>query len=55
VGIAGSLRQRVIAEGIENAAQLDFLKLHGCGEGQGYFFSRPIDAARMGTMLHSRM
>lgn len=55
IGMGRSLRQRVIAEGIENAAQLDFLKLHGCGEGQGYFFSRPIDAARMGTMLHSRM
>lgn len=55
IGMGRSLRQRVIAEGIENAAQLDFLKQHGCGEGQGYFFSRPIDAARMGTMLHSRM
>ena len=54
IGMGRSLRQRVIAEGIENAAQLDFLKLHGCGEGQGYFFSRPIDAARMGTMLLAR-
>lgn len=51
IGMGKSLHQRVIAEGIENAAQLDFLKLHGCGEGQGYFFSRPVDAARMGTML----
>ena len=51
IGMGRGLRQRVIAEGIENAVQLAFLKLHGCGEGQGYFFSRPVDAARMETML----
>ncbi|WP_458038446.1 putative bifunctional diguanylate cyclase/phosphodiesterase [Massilia alkalitolerans] len=53
IGMGKSLRQRVIAEGIENAVQLDFLKLHGCGEGQGYFFSRPVDADRMEAMLRS--
>ncbi|MGI4717338.1 MAG: putative bifunctional diguanylate cyclase/phosphodiesterase [Janthinobacterium lividum] len=53
IGMGKSLRQRVIAEGIENAAQLAFLKLHGCGEGQGYFFSAPVDADRMRAMLRA--
>jgi len=51
IGMGKSLNQRVIAEGIENATQLDFLKLHGCNEGQGYFFSEPLDAARMQATL----
>jgi diguanylate cyclase (GGDEF)-like protein/PAS domain S-box-containing protein len=53
IGMGKSLRQRVIAEGIENATQLAFLKLHGCGEGQGYFFSEPVDAGRMRAMLRT--
>ncbi|MBQ5961931.1 EAL domain-containing protein [Massilia sp. ZL223] len=53
IGMGRSLHQRVIAEGIENAVQLAFLKLHGCGEGQGYFFSKPVDADRMRAMLHA--
>jgi EAL domain-containing protein (putative c-di-GMP-specific phosphodiesterase class I) len=44
INIGKSLRQRVIAEGVETLAQLSFLKLHGCGEGQGYFLSRPVGA-----------
>ncbi|MFC5478288.1 putative bifunctional diguanylate cyclase/phosphodiesterase [Massilia suwonensis] len=51
IGMGRSLNQRVIAEGIENATQLDFLRLHGCSEGQGYFFSKPVDATRMREML----
>jgi diguanylate cyclase (GGDEF)-like protein/PAS domain S-box-containing protein len=42
INIGKSLKQRVIAEGVETLAQLSFLKLHGCGEGQGYFLSRPV-------------
>jgi diguanylate cyclase (GGDEF)-like protein len=53
IGMGRSLRQRVIAEGIENAVQLDFLRSHGCGEGQGYFFSKPVDADGMRAMLHA--
>lgn len=53
IGMGRSLRQRVIAEGVENAAQLAFLKRHGCAEGQGYFFSKPVDADRMQAMLRT--
>jgi EAL domain-containing protein (putative c-di-GMP-specific phosphodiesterase class I) len=51
IGMGKNLRQRVIAEGVEDAGQLAFLKAHKCNEGQGYWFSRPVNAARMQTML----
>jgi len=51
IGMGRSLRHRVIAEGIENAAQLAFLRQHGCGEGQGFFFSAAVDADRLRAML----
>jgi diguanylate cyclase (GGDEF)-like protein/PAS domain S-box-containing protein len=44
INLGRSLKQRVIAEGIETQAQLKFLQLHGCGEGQGYYFSAPVVA-----------
>lgn len=53
IGMGKNLHQRVIAEGVEDAHQLAFLKSHGCNEGQGYFFSRPIEALQMQSMLAS--
>ena len=46
INLGRSLKQRVIAEGVETRAQLKFLQLHGCGEGQGYYFSPPVVAER---------
>ncbi|NEX21903.1 EAL domain-containing protein [Thiorhodococcus mannitoliphagus] len=45
IGLARSLSLEVLAEGIETQAQLDFLVREGCQSGQGYLFSRPLDAA----------
>lgn len=45
IAMARSLSLKVLAEGIETAAQLDFLTERGCDSGQGYLFSRPVDAA----------
>ena len=42
VALAQSLDLRVIAEGVETAAQRDFLANSGCDAYQGYFFSRPL-------------
>ena len=42
VSMAKSLKLRVIAEGVENQSQWDFLKTIGCHELQGYFISRPL-------------
>ena len=42
IDMTHNLRLRVVAEGVETAAQLDFLRWHGCDEMQGYYFSRPL-------------
>jgi EAL domain-containing protein (putative c-di-GMP-specific phosphodiesterase class I) len=36
------LGKRVVAEGIESAAQLERLRDFGCELGQGYYFARPL-------------
>ena len=48
-----SLNQRVIAEGVETREQMAFLQARGCGEGQGYFFSRPVTAEALSALLHT--
>jgi diguanylate cyclase (GGDEF)-like protein/PAS domain S-box-containing protein len=53
INIGKSLKQRVIAEGVETQAQLDFLRRHGCDEGQGYYFSRPVAADQVPQMLNA--
>lgn len=45
IGMAKSLGLQTIAEGVETISQLDYLKSEGCDEIQGYFYSRPLDAA----------
>ena len=49
------LKHRVIAEGIETAEQLAFLRSHGCDEGQGYYFSRPMPANETAKLLEVGM
>jgi EAL domain-containing protein (putative c-di-GMP-specific phosphodiesterase class I) len=44
VDLAASMRLATIAEGIETQGELDRLRELGCGLGQGYLFSRPLDA-----------
>jgi diguanylate cyclase (GGDEF)-like protein/PAS domain S-box-containing protein len=42
ISLSKNLDLRVIAEGVETEAQLDFLKAAGCHEIQGYHYSRPL-------------
>ncbi len=42
ISMARNLKLTVIAEGVETDRQLAFLNQHGCDQGQGYYFSRPI-------------
>jgi diguanylate cyclase (GGDEF)-like protein len=42
ISLAHNLHLKVIAEGVETAAQLDFLRELGCDQYQGYYFSAPV-------------
>jgi diguanylate cyclase (GGDEF)-like protein len=42
IGLAKSLGLRVVAEGVEHDAQLEYLIRYGCEEAQGYLLSEPI-------------
>jgi diguanylate cyclase (GGDEF)-like protein len=44
ISLAHNLGLNVVAEGVETIAQASFLRKAGCGEMQGYYFSRPIRA-----------
>jgi diguanylate cyclase len=45
IQLARNLGMQPLAEGIEHEGQRRFLLDHGCRLGQGYHFSRPVDAA----------
>jgi EAL domain-containing protein (putative c-di-GMP-specific phosphodiesterase class I) len=53
IGMGNSLKLKVIAEGVENQMQLNFLKEKYCEEGQGYFFSKPIPVDQFAVLLES--
>jgi diguanylate cyclase (GGDEF)-like protein/PAS domain S-box-containing protein len=54
IALAHSLKVKVIAEGVENGEQLDFLRQQGCDQIQGYFLSRPLDASAIECFLQER-
>ncbi len=51
IGLAHSLGLTVVAEGVENASQLDFIREAGCDEAQGYHIGRPMPAGQMAEWL----
>lgn len=51
IAMGTSLKQRVVAEGVEELDQLAFLKEQHCEEGQGYLFSQPLAAERFSALL----
>ena len=51
IGLAQSLRLDVIAEGVENQAQREFLVSHGCEAFQGHLFCQPLPIAELELFL----
>ncbi len=54
IAMGHSLQFTVLAEGVEIAAQRDFLRRLGCDEAQGYLFSRPVEAEAAAALLSPR-
>ena len=51
ISMAKSLKLKVIAEGVENEAQMSFLRTHQCDEIQGYYFSKPLTVDKVADKL----
>src|ERR1700733_7670764 len=51
ISMAKNLNLKVIAEGVENEAQMSFLRAHHCDEIQGYYFSKPLTVDKVGDKL----
>jgi predicted signal transduction protein with EAL and GGDEF domain len=51
VEMGNALRMNVVAEGIENNWQWDFLYGIGCKQGQGHLFKEAVDGAEFGRLL----
>jgi diguanylate cyclase (GGDEF)-like protein len=51
LSMAAALRLQVIAEGVETAAQVDYLKAHGCRFVQGYLFGAPMPGPALDAVL----
>jgi diguanylate cyclase (GGDEF)-like protein len=53
ISMAQSLGLRVVAEGVENLDQLQFLRAHSCDEAQGFLFSRAVPPDEFAALLTS--
>jgi diguanylate cyclase (GGDEF)-like protein/PAS domain S-box-containing protein len=51
IGMGRNIGLRVVAEGVETAEELEFLKANDCDEAQGYYFSRPAPAEEFVKLL----
>jgi diguanylate cyclase (GGDEF)-like protein len=55
IALGHGLGMKVIAEGIENTAQMELLKILRCDLGQGYLFSPPVPTEKVSEMLMARL
>jgi EAL domain-containing protein (putative c-di-GMP-specific phosphodiesterase class I) len=51
IAIGRTFDLSVVAEGVENAAQLQFLREHGCDYCQGFLLSAPVPAADLPSLV----
>jgi EAL domain-containing protein (putative c-di-GMP-specific phosphodiesterase class I) len=51
IAMGKAMKLTVVAEGVETAAQADFLRQHGCDEMQGYHFSKALNPEALTLLL----
>jgi len=54
ISMAHALGKQVVAEGVETAEQLEFLRARRCDFAQGFYFARPAAVADITALLRSR-
>jgi diguanylate cyclase (GGDEF)-like protein len=54
IAMAHTLGKQVVAEGVETAEQLEFLRARNCDVAQGFYLSRPMPTADVSELLQSR-
>lgn len=54
IAMGRSLQLKLVAEGVEDQEQMEFLRAHGCDEMQGYHFSAPLPAPEFTELLRRR-
>lgn len=55
ISMARVLKLKTLAEGVEEAEQLAFLRAHGCDFYQGYYCSKPLPAAEFEVLVRSKL
>lgn len=53
IAVGNHMRMKVLAEGVETAEQLEFLRTNGCHEVQGYYYSKPLTANSFSQFLEA--
>jgi EAL domain-containing protein (putative c-di-GMP-specific phosphodiesterase class I) len=54
IAMAHGMKLKVVAEGVETAEQLEFLRREGCDEAQGYYLARPMPAEEFSRWFQTR-
>jgi EAL domain-containing protein (putative c-di-GMP-specific phosphodiesterase class I) len=54
IDLGHNLGMAIIAEGVEDALQADYLRARGCHEAQGFLYARPLDAPALLQWLRER-
>jgi diguanylate cyclase (GGDEF)-like protein/PAS domain S-box-containing protein len=53
IALGHNLGLKVVAEGVENVQQVEYLRKNGCDELQGYYYGRPMPAAEFEQLLRN--
>lgn len=54
ISLAKSLQLSVVAEGVEEKSQMEFLAAHGCEHIQGYYYSKPLSSEALMQFIRDK-